>query len=248
MKTRTRLLIWTAVAVLLGFSFAHAEGDEATALQVMVGKSIVVNSQNTLKRVSVTDPNIASAMIISPNQVLIHGQTPGSITLMLWDDQEHSRSYNLQVDADISNLRQAMKDVFPDEQIAISQSGSAVVLAGNVSSKPVADRAAALAQTQTKNVINMLQNVDTREVVSLQVRFAEVDRQAITQYGFNIFSTGGANTVGSTTTQQFGGLGANAGAIPSNVNRGRDPQTPDLASGGIGNKLEGSPAVFGLTD
>src|SRR5439155_11160417 len=129
-----------------------------------------------------------------------------------------------------------------------SKSGSAVVLAGNVSSKPIADRAAALAQTQTKSVINMLQAVDTREVVSLQVRFAEVDRQAITQYGFNIFSTGAANTIGSTTTQQFGGLATNSGAVPPNVTRGRDPQTPDLTAGGIGNKLGGTPSVFGLTD
>src|SRR5436190_4286025 len=248
MKTRTRLLINTAVAILCGSCLAHAEGEPADTLQVMVGKSIVINSPETLKRVSVTDPNIASAMIVSPNQVLIHGQTPGSVTLMFWDDKENSRSYNLQVDADISNLRKAMQDVFPDEHITVSQSGSAVVLAGNVSSKPIADRAAALAQTQTKSVINMLQTVDTREVVSLQVRFAEVDRQAITQYGLNIFSTGAANTIGSTTTRQFGGLATNSGAVPPNVTRGRDPQTPDLTAGGIGNKLGDTPSVFGLTD
>jgi len=114
MKTRTRLLINTAVAILCGSCLAHAEGEPADTLQVMVGKSIVINSPETLKRVSVTDPNIASAMIVSPNQVLIHGQTPGSVTLMFWDDKENSRSYNLQVDADISNLRKAMQDVFPD--------------------------------------------------------------------------------------------------------------------------------------
>src|SRR5437763_289294 len=136
MHIRTRLLI-APVLILLVSSLAHAQGDEPAMLQVMVGKSIVVNSQQMLKRVSVTDPAVASAMIVSPNQVLIHGQAPGTVTLMLWDDQEHSRSYNLQVEADISNLRQAMKDVFPDEQIAVSQSGSGVVLAGNVSSKAV---------------------------------------------------------------------------------------------------------------
>ena len=37
------------------------------------------------------------------------------------------------------------------------------------------------------------------------MRFAEVDRTALTQLGFNIFSTGVGKTIGSITTQQFGG-------------------------------------------
>lgn len=223
-----------------------APSDET--LQVVVGKSIVVNSPETLKRVSVTNSTIASAMIVSPNQVLIHGQTPGSVTLLLWDDQDRNRSYNLQVDVDASALRRTLQEVFPGENIVVAQAGPAIVLTGHVSSKSVAERAAALAETQTKSIVNMLQTTDGRQVVSLQVRFAEVDRSSIQQLGLNIFSTGGANTIGSTTTQQFGSMEGNIGAVPSAVSRGRDPQTPSLAAGGIGNPLEGSPAVFGLTD
>jgi pilus assembly protein CpaC len=69
----------------------------------------------------------------------------------------------------------------------------------------MADRVGALALTRTKNVVNLLV---TPQVVGgevlLQVRFAEVDRTAIQQFGLNVFSTGGGNTVGSTTTGQFG--------------------------------------------
>jgi pilus assembly protein CpaC len=39
--------------------------------------------------------------------------------------------------------------------------------------------------------------------ILLQVRFAEVDRSALTQFGINIFSTGAGNTLGSTTIGQF---------------------------------------------
>jgi len=41
----------------------------------------------------------------------------------------------------------------------------------------------------------------------VEVKFAEVDRTAVTQLGVNIFSTGAANTIGSSTTGQFGGVG-----------------------------------------
>jgi pilus assembly protein CpaC len=40
------------------------------------------------------------------------------------------------------------------------------------------------------------------------VKFAEVDRSALTQLGVNVFSTGAANTIGTITTGQFGGFGS----------------------------------------
>ncbi len=42
----------------------------------------------------------------------------------------------------------------------------------------------------------------------LQVKFAEVDRTALTQLGVNFVSTGATNVVGTTTTGQFGGFGS----------------------------------------
>jgi len=45
--------------------------------------------------------------------------------------------------------------------------------------------------------------------VLLEVKFAEVDRSALTQIGFNLLSTGSGNTIGSTTTGQFGGVTGN---------------------------------------
>jgi pilus assembly protein CpaC len=40
----------------------------------------------------------------------------------------------------------------------------------------------------------------------LEVKFAEVDRTAMTQLGINLFSTGAGNTPASITTGQFGGV------------------------------------------
>src|SRR4051812_45292843 len=118
-------MIRTTRTFILCFAFLSATFLAARAqdlpveqtLQVVVGKSIVVKSPETLKRVSVTDNAIASTMIVSPHEVLIHGQTPGTVSLMLWDEQEHSLSYNLHVDVDLTNLRQTVQDVFPGENI-----------------------------------------------------------------------------------------------------------------------------------
>jgi pilus assembly protein CpaC len=48
--------------------------------------------------------------------------------------------------------------------------------------------------------------VGAQEVL-LQVKFAEVDRTALTQLGINFISTGAGNTIGTVTTGQFGAFG-----------------------------------------
>ena len=169
---------------------------------------MVVTAPTNLARVSVTDPATASAVIVSPTQVLIHGLTPGSITLLLWDEQNQTRSYEVQVQLDIQGLRQTVRQAFPNETITVEQSESTVILNGQVSSKVVVDQTVALAQSRTRNVVNLLTTPDENNMVLLQVRFAEVSKVAMQQLGMNIFSTGAANTLGQATTGQFGKISA----------------------------------------
>src|SRR5689334_5451099 len=53
-------------------------------VRVQLGKSLLITSQEPLQRVSVTDPTIASAVAVSPTQILIHGLKAGAGTLILW--------------------------------------------------------------------------------------------------------------------------------------------------------------------
>jgi len=71
-------------------------------LRVMVGKSLLINTTERLKRISVTDPAIAEPQVITPTQILVHGKTPGEVSLLIWDELERSRSFDLRVDVDVS--------------------------------------------------------------------------------------------------------------------------------------------------
>src|SRR3954447_1021822 len=55
-------------------------------LRVMVGKSVLINTSDRLKRVSVTDPTVADALVVTPTQVLVQGKSPGEVSLLLWDE------------------------------------------------------------------------------------------------------------------------------------------------------------------
>src|SRR6266566_4713111 len=178
-------------------------------LHVQLGKSFLINSQQDLQRVSITDSTIASTVIVSPTQILVHGLKAGSGTLILWDSQDRPQVFDLTVDFDVSSLRETMRAMFPGEPLQVAQSGGSLVLTGNASSKAVSDRAAALAATMSPAVVNMVQTTEAapaRQAVLLQVKFAEVNRAAIQQLGMNLFSTGATNTLGAVSTQQFGPL------------------------------------------
>ena len=177
-------------------------------LRVMVGKSLLINTTERLKRISITDPAIAFAQVITPTQILVHGRSPGEVSLIIWDELERSRSFDLRVDVDVSACAEEEHRVFPDEQIVVTPSRAAVVLSGHVSNEDVAKRAGELASAYSPKVVNVLTfgPVGAQEVL-LQVKFAEVDRSALTQLGVNFISTGAGNTIGTVTTGQFGGFG-----------------------------------------
>jgi pilus assembly protein CpaC len=176
----------------------------AAPLRVRVNKSVLINTRDRLKRVSVTDPNVADAVVVSPTQVLVHGRSPGEVSLVLWDQAERSRAFDLRVDVDVTAAAEEMKRILADEPITVSASRSAIVLSGHVTSKEAAESAGLIAGAYSKNVVNVTTYgpVGSQEVL-LEVHFAEVNRVALKQLGVNIFSTGAANMPGFITTGQF---------------------------------------------
>lgn len=191
-------------------------------LRVMVGKSLLINTTERLKRVSVTDPAVADALVVTPTQILVHGRAPGEVSLLIWDELERSRSFDLRVDVDVSAATEEVKRVFPDEQITVTPSRSAIVLSGHVSTEDVATKAGMIAQAYSRNVVNVLTfgPVGAQEVL-LEVKFAEVDRSALDQFGINLFSTGAGNTLGRITTGQFGQT--QLGTITDSIGRPASP-------------------------
>jgi pilus assembly protein CpaC len=179
----------------------------AAPLRVLVGKSLLINTTERLRRVSVTDPTVADAIVVTPTQILVHGRSAGEVSLLIWDELERSRSFDLRVDVDVSAAAEEEKSVFPEEQITVTPSRSAIVLSGHVSTEDVAKRAELIAGAYSKNVVNVLTfgPVGAQEVL-LEVKFAEVDRTAVSQLGINLFTPGNANTTATSTTGQFGGL------------------------------------------
>jgi pilus assembly protein CpaC len=203
----------------------------AAPLRVMVGKSLLINTTERLKRVSVTDPTVADALAVTPTQVLVNGLAPGEVSLLIWDELERSRSFDLRVDVDITAAAEEIHRIFPEEQISVTPSRSAIVLAGHVTTEEVFKQAGAIASAYSKNVVNVLTfgPVGAQEVL-LQVRFAEVDRSAVDQLGVNLFMPGLGNTLALSQTGQFGNLTVHNTAQTTTTTPGGTTQTTTTAT------------------
>ena len=187
---------------------APAAVDAPVDIDLLVGRSTVLNVGATIARVSLTVPDIADALVTAPSQLLIHGKQPGTISLFVWDRGGAIKTYEVKVRRDLTPLIAHVKQLFPGEPIEVRGSGKDVILSGTVSGQYVIDKAAAVAGgyvEKKENVVNLMKQQEgiASNQVLLRVRFAEVSRSALQELGISLFSDGNNNFNGRTTTQQF---------------------------------------------
>src|SRR5512142_3265001 len=79
-----------------------AADTEMGEVKLLVGRSAVVNIGQPIARVSLTRPEIADAMVTGTQQLLVHGKTPGTISMFVWDRSGGIKRYAVIVARDLS--------------------------------------------------------------------------------------------------------------------------------------------------
>ncbi len=177
---------------------------ETQSVHIQVGRSIILNTQSRLRRIVVSSPDVLDTAIISPTQVVVTAKSAGSSSLVLWDETSNARIVDVFADVDVSGLREDIRSAYPNETVEIEPEEGRVVVTGKVSSKAVEDDMLRIASSYSKNVVDSTTlEVRREKQVMMKVRFIEVDRTKLQQFGINILSTGASGTIGSTTTGQF---------------------------------------------
>jgi pilus assembly protein CpaC len=169
-----------------------ADGSE---IDLLVGRSTLLNVGSTISRVSLTVPDVADAMVTAPTQLLIHGKQPGTISLFIWDKAGSIKTFEVKVRRDLNALKEQLRQLFPAEEITVLGSGKDVVVSGTVASKYVVEKAAEVAAgyvDKKEDVVNLLKQQEgvASNQVMLRVRFAEVSRSAMQELGASFFANG----------------------------------------------------------
>lgn len=202
----------------LGLSFPAAAraafkqgvtGSSATKLHLQANQSFLLDTDLSIRRVSIGKPEIADVTVVTPKQLMVTGKAPGETTLIYWSEAGVPTSVDVNVWVE-NGVRKGLEKIVPGEKFEMSGTPETMILTGSVSSETAQHRLVEGAKAYTKNVVNLLA-VERVEQVMLQVRVAEVDRNVVKELGFGFMTDGnqtgrGSIGAGNSFTPFFGDL------------------------------------------
>jgi len=165
-------------------TFADSQ-KEATPINVLVGQSRVINFDKPIGRFSVSNPEIAEAVLVAPDQVLVNGKAFGQVNFIAWE-QKGSRFlvFDVFVRTNLSLIDAQIRALFPKDDIRLSQANGSVVISGSVANAKTGEQVEQVVQAAGFKTVNMLQSpVKDMTQVQLQVRVAEVSRSRLRDLG-----------------------------------------------------------------
>lgn len=205
--TRRISLLMASLVILLAHSFSFAQessytasfknNKEAVAVNVLVGQSRVINFDRPVGRFSVSNPEIAEAVLVTPDQVLVNGKGFGQVNFIAWEQSgKDYLVFDVYVRANLSLIDSQMRVLFPKDDIRLSQANGSVVMSGNVNDPVTAARAQSVVEAAGFKTVNMLSSpVQNMTQVQLQVRVAEVSRSRMRDLGSSYTSVNGGQSV-----------------------------------------------------
>ncbi len=214
-------LLLASLITIFATSIAHAQetsykasfgqNKEAIAVNVLVGQSRVINFDRPVGRFSVSNPEIAEAVLVTPDQVLVNGKAFGQVNFIAWEQTGGQfLVFDVYVRANLSLIDSQIRALFPKEDIRLSQANGSVVISGSVKDSTTAAQVQSVVEAANFKTVNMLTSPTANATqIQLEVRVAEVNRNKLRDY----------NT--SYTAQPDGGTGGyiNSGAAPSVLDR-----------------------------
>src|SRR5437868_10570977 len=139
-----RMTLVSVLVVFAAATSASAQGGPED-IRLTVGKSIVIDYPTDISRISTSNPDIVDASPVTGREILVHGKSFGTVTLVVWSKAGQRNFYNITVEQNLEPFRKLLKETFPKEEIHVQSSRESLSLTGRVSNKDAADRATALA-------------------------------------------------------------------------------------------------------
>jgi pilus assembly protein CpaC len=212
---RTNLLLASMTIVLVSaicqaqatsYKASFKESQEAIAINVLVGQSRVINFDKPVGRFAVSNPEIAEAVLVTPDQVLVNGKGFGQVNFIAWEQSGGEYLvFDVFVRTNLSLIDSQIRALFPKDDIRLSQANGSVVISGSVKDPKTSAQVDSVIQAAGFKTVNMLSSPATNMAqVQLQVRVAEVSRNRVRDLGTSYAYQGGSS-----------GIYANSGQGPS---------------------------------
>jgi len=190
MKPRSNRLLALIAMVVCSVIQLNAQDQSTNAVfgtkdvipvNVLVGQSKLITFNQPIERFSVSNPDIAEAVLVAGNQVIVNGKAFGQINFIAWEKgTDRFLVFDVYVRTNLSLIDSQIHALFPKDDIRLSQANGSVVISGSVSDPSIATQVDAVVQAAGFKTVNLLQGpFKDAPQVQLQVQVAEVNRSKI---------------------------------------------------------------------
>src|ERR1043165_7072093 len=195
MQPRKILCFVAIVATVLFSAFPLFAQDQSTAavfgtkevipVNVLVGQSKLITFDHPIERFSVSNPDIAEAVLVAGNQVVVNGKAFGQINFIAWEKGTgRFLVFDVYVRTNLSLIDSQVHALWPKDDIRLSQANGSVVISGAVSDPSIATQVDSVVQAAGFKTVNLLESpVKNSTQVQLMVRVAEVSRNKMRELG-----------------------------------------------------------------
>lgn len=199
-----------------GHKASFTDNKEPIAVNVLVGQSRVINFDRPVGRFSVSNPEIAEAVLVTPDQVIVNGKAFGQVNFIAWEQGSGSYLvFDVYVRTNLSLIDSQIRALFPKEDIRLSQANGSVVLSGSVSDGKTLGQVQSVVEAAGFKVVNMLASPTKGTAqVQLQVRVAEVSRNKLKDLGTSFSYQGAPGGGGYLNTGQGPSALSSPGVTP----------------------------------
>ncbi len=168
----------------LNVSFS-APPKESIPVYVPAGQSILVVFDQPIGRLAVSNSDVAEAVLVAPNQMMINGKVAGRVTFTAWSkDTSTFVFFNVDVRVNLAQLDSQVRALFPNMDIRLSQANGAVVISGAIPPAMMKQVEAVVNAAGFKTVNLIGQSVQNIAQVQLSVKVAEVTRNKLSEFAY----------------------------------------------------------------
>ena len=243
---------FVALAVIVAASYSpeaqaqvRAQPQSTIAVELQSGKHggefLVPINKSQILRVDVpfTDllvgnEEIADVLPLTNRTIYVLGKSLGSTSLSIYGREKRLIAIvDLMVTYDVQGLKSRLFDLFPDEEVEVRGVNDSIILSGTVSSSEKLTQVIAVSERYAPGRVTNLLSVNGSQQVLLAVRFVEMKRTVLKEFGLNtklLFDTGDSLAIGAGSGP---GATATVTAVPEPLGRVADVSITSAAVTGF---------------
>lgn len=160
------------------------ENVKPESITVIQSNSQILRFDRALSRVAVSNTDVCDITTLGSQEVLLYCTKPGRINLLVWDQSYRIAIYSVQSTIDTSKLREMLEHIDPKAKLDIVPYGNSISIYGYASTNEKVKKIEEAARYYSERAIVYVRVQHPKQIL-LEVRFAEIDRKASSQYGLD---------------------------------------------------------------